>query len=493
MAHHVSDVVGRLLESHAFDELRSYSGNLSCVVLATSNGWVPSSDDAGVARLVDILKQYLTNTGHPENSSFLLRYALTVPGTQRGVVPPLMALEENRGGFSTRRQREAEGQVRRLREALAIGAFFFSISDDDAQQAIRDLLSYCDRFPKVCDAELLKEFRQLRGEQAERLESEAIRCLEVKDKPIVDIGIQILRNMARFRDTGLTEPTCGALIARNIFCPAHLYLGASESVAAQLASLIDKGPKDLTLNRLLLALAWTRSELAFRAFRSWVQHPPRWVESLNLPIEEFLPSAGWCLDEEGNRRDLISLNCFRLSAQTDSTVANVICRESLSDNCPSCGGAKALLFDFSKVSEDFFNGTFAEAPKRIVCCLRCSCYAAVYTRYLHDGESVWLSPTEVAEPSLGENSNLEVCYRKVETLPIPPFAFADPCSLDDDATTLGGIPTWVQDAEFPRCIDCGRFMTFLAQHDNGPLGEEGVYYTFFCATCRVAAVTYQQT
>jgi hypothetical protein len=63
----------------------------------------------------------------------------------------------------------------------------------------------------------------------------------------------------------------------------------------------------------------------------------------------------------------------------------------------------------------------------------------------------------------------------------------------NDASTLGGIPMWLQHTEFPRCIECGRFMTFLAQHDNGPLRDEGIYYVFFCAQCHVAAVTYQQT
>jgi hypothetical protein len=63
----------------------------------------------------------------------------------------------------------------------------------------------------------------------------------------------------------------------------------------------------------------------------------------------------------------------------------------------------------------------------------------------------------------------------------------------DDASTVGGVPMWLQDAEYPRCIECDRYMSFLAQHDNGPLGEEGIYYAFYCARCRISAVSYQQT
>jgi hypothetical protein len=63
----------------------------------------------------------------------------------------------------------------------------------------------------------------------------------------------------------------------------------------------------------------------------------------------------------------------------------------------------------------------------------------------------------------------------------------------DDSSTLGGVPMWVQDTDHPRCVECGRVMTFLAQHDNGPLKEEGVYYAFFCSSCYIVAVNYQQT
>lgn len=486
MTEHAYDPVAHLLEMHAADELRSYIGNLSAVVHAVANKWVPAYDEPGVPELMDTLRQYLTSTGHPEDDLFLLRYGLTIPGTQRGIVPPLMALEENRGGFSVRRQREAEGQIRRLREALAVGRSSFSASDGDTQHAILKLAALCDRLPRIRDAELLLRFRELTEVQAEQLAAEAMRCVDAEDEPLVDVGTQILQRLACFRDAGLTEATCDGLIARSIFSPSSLYRDACESVASRLAELIDNGPDQ----HLLLALAWTRSEAALQTFRSWSQRVPRWAESLHVPVEEYLPSAGWCLDEAGNRRDVISLDCFRLVASTSAT-ANVICRKTLSDICPSCGGPQGVLFDFTKANGRFFAGALAEAPRRVSCCLHCSCYGTVFTRYRSDGTKDWLSPIEPSKYPF--NDSPVPCNRTLEPSPIPPFAYAEPYDLDDDASTLGGIPMWLQDAEFPRCIDCGRLMTFLAQHDNGPLGEAGIYYAFFCAQCRVAGVTYQQT
>jgi len=492
MAGHVNDPVGHLLKLHAADELRSYIGNLSAVVHAVENNWVPAQTDPGVPELLDTLRRHLTEAGYPGDNDFLLRFGLTVPGCQRGIVPPLMVLEEKRGGFSARRQREAEGQISRLREALTIGRFFFLNLDGDTRQAILNLADLCNRLPRASGAELLFQFRQLGEEQAEQLAAEAMRCVDAEEKSLLDVGTQILQRLACFRDGGLSEATCDGLIARSIFWPSSLYRDASESVASRLVDRIEKGPDQLALNHLLLALVWTRSEVSLQAFRSWGQLTPRWAASLHVPPEEYMPSAGWCLDEAGNRRDVVSLDCFRLVGPSGTATANVTCRTTLSDNCPSCGGPQGLLFDFMKANEDCFTGALADAPRRVLCCLHCSCYGTVFTRYHPDGTTDWLSPIEPSEFVYEVGDSPSPCYRTLEARPIPPFVYAEPCDLGD-ASTLGGIPMWLQDAAFPRCIDCGRLMTFLAQHDNGPLGEEGVYYAFFCEDCRVAAVTYQQT
>ncbi|MBM4071632.1 MAG: hypothetical protein FJ271_22285 [Planctomycetes bacterium] len=489
MAGRATNPVSHLFAIHAADEIRSYAGRLTAVVHAVENNWVPAHDDPGVPELLNTLRQFLIGAGLPEDNLFLLCYGLTAPGMQRGIVPPLMVLEENRGGFSARRQREAEAQIRQLRGVLAIGRFFFPQLDSDAQKAIFELADLCNRLPRPSSAEWLPGFRQLNDVQANQLAVEAIRCLDAGEKSLVEFGTRILQRLACFRDAGLTESTCDDLIARKIFWPSSLYRDTSASVARRLVDLRDHGPDR---NLLLLALAWTRSEAALRAFQGWTEHAPPWAKSLYVPPQQYLLSAGWCLDEAGNRRDVISLDCFRLTGPSGVSDGNVVCRRSLSEECPSCGGPKGVLFDFTQTNEDLFSGPLAEAPRRILCCLHCSCYGPVFTRYHPDGTADWLSPLEPNEFAYEDGHSREHCYRTLEASPIPPFACAGLDNLDD-ASALGGIPMWLQDDEFPRCIDCGRFMTFLAQHDNGPLGEEGLYNAFFCVECRVAGVTYQQT
>ena len=62
------------------------------------------------------------------------------------------------------------------------------------------------------------------------------------------------------------------------------------------------------------------------------------------------------------------------------------------------------------------------------------------------------------------------------------------------ASQIGGQPNWVQDAQYPKCPDCGQSMHFLAQLDNGDFpSHEGIHYAFLCADCRVTATHYQQS
>jgi hypothetical protein len=58
---------------------------------------------------------------------------------------------------------------------------------------------------------------------------------------------------------------------------------------------------------------------------------------------------------------------------------------------------------------------------------------------------------------------------------------------------LGGEPAWIQQPDYPSCPSCDTLMMHIGQlewdHlDNG----EGMSYIFWCDTCAVSALTYQQ-
>lgn len=64
-----------------------------------------------------------------------------------------------------------------------------------------------------------------------------------------------------------------------------------------------------------------------------------------------------------------------------------------------------------------------------------------------------------------------------------------------EESQLGGVPNWIQDAEYPRCPGCQRRMLCIGQvaMDDIIPDHEGMTYAFLCAECGKAATTYQQT
>lgn len=485
------DMVDRLFQMHLADELRSCTGNLAAVMDIVGKGWLPPADAPEYREHLDALRKHMAQVGHPEDDDFLLRYALTVPGRRRGIVPPLIVLSEGRGGLSARRLEEAEGQIVRLREALAVGRELVPGLSTDTRQAIAQLAEIAGAMDRG-GASSLRAFQALTPAQAADLAGRAVGLLDSKAENVFEIGTRILQELACFRMLPLDEALCASLVERGIFWPASIYRDAGGTVARKLAALIEETSDTLELDHRLLSLAWTRSDEAHRQFRRWARQAPEWAALLHIPPADYLPDAGWCLDKKGVRKDLVSLQCHRLRLTKGKGKHSIKCRAAVKKRrCPACGGPLAHLFDFSGVTASLFQGILADAPRKVLCCLHCACYAPTFASYADDGEAEWLSPHEACAFEFGGTP--DECLREMEEERCPPFACAVEFALDD-ASTLGGVPMWVQYAAYPHCIRCGQVMTFLAQHDNGPLlTEVGVYYAFFCAACRVSAVGYQQT
>ena len=72
----------------------------------------------------------------------------------------------------------------------------------------------------------------------------------------------------------------------------------------------------------------------------------------------------------------------------------------------------------------------------------------------------------------------------------------------ENLNRIGGAPTWIQGADYPTCSECNAPMRFVLQLDSelptvdgGPFswGSGGIGYVFWCAPCRVSALSYQDT
>lgn len=490
MVENLGDLVSRLVMVHAQAELRSYRGNLSHAARLVENGWLPDAGDPQATAHFDTLRQYLAANGDPSDDLFLLRLGLTIPGAQRGIVPPILVLQSDRGGFSTRRQREAAGQIARLREALAIGRYFLPGVSSDTQTATIELAKCAQDQSRPDDADLLESFNQLSHDEVDRLTARALACLR-GEKPVCEVGVRLLQHLTGFRDSPLTETCCLALMEHGVFWPSSLYRDSGERVGRELINSIERAGDLLTLSHRLLALAWTRSIAAQRAFHAWTRHVPDWAETLHVPPANYSLGAGWCLNEDGQARELIcSKRCFRLGSAGSRKSSDISALATHDRICTSCGSRLVWLFDFSRAAAHLESVGLVGGPTMVLCCPNCAHYGPVFAKYHADSTAEIVSTPQEAVKAADSEYGPQVRY--LTPVPCPPFVCAEPFRLGD-ASTLGGVPMWLQDSEYPRCIECDRYMNFIAQLDNGPQGEEGIHYAFYCRRCRVTAVSYQQT
>ena len=481
-----SEAAAAVLTSHLLSHLMSYRGSLQLAIEATDNGWLPAEDDPRI----EVLARFIAGEARLPDDAFPLRVGLIVPGLQRGVHPPLLVLSESRGGLSKPRLAEAAGQVMRLKAALAIGHALRPALSSNQERAARELFALLPERRADLRAAEVDAYVRLTPSDVTGLANAGLELLESRVEEVRTIGSNLLQRLATFRFEPLGQEVLRALVRRGLLWPASIYRDAPEGIVDELLRLLERPNPGVSINHLLSALAWTRSTKARAAFLEWEKSPPPWAPQLVAPARDYLQTAAWSLDAEGNRRDLASAVCFQLLPQGKTGANGTKCFEKADKKCPACRTTLRWLFEFATVDLSRLGPAWAAAPKRVLACLVCAWSGAVFADYADNGAS--LHRPAVQGEKVRDDSLPGPLIRAVSSSPFPPFAAAESFSIED-ASTLGGVPMWLQDAGYPRCPRCGVEMLFLAQFDNGSIEEEGIYYAFFCGGCRISAVTYQQT
>lgn len=335
-------------------------------------------------------------------------------------------------------------------------------------------------------------YRSLEPDEARGLARLALDAFEPGEFGITQ---EILLGLACLRPCSLGE-FHEAMVDRRIFYPGVIYHGASPDVAARIVEML---PGDDT-NHMLVALAWIGDEVVRDAFRAWRAVPPEWVARLHIPPHRYAEQAGWEMTPQGESRDLFVRGCHPLvepgTEQVDAGIARVV--DDHDEACGWCGRRMATLLDLDLGSPKLAFLGLRGRRLRIATCDVCTCYGTVLTRIDPDGDSSWH----------GSNRRPDYLPEKVEDwgrLPGGCLVYGErPRHWLEAADWLvpgvrfsqvGGHPTWIQDAEYPRCPECERPMPFVAQVSNEDCQEhaEGIYYMFACPECGVAATTYQQS
>ena len=341
-------------------------------------------------------------------------------------------------------------------------------------------------------------YRSLSLDEIEQL---VVPAIESKIPGKGGLAEDVLRNLSCLNPGSLT-PFHDQLIDRHLYYPGRAFHRATSRTTDRIMEALTAVAtmNRLTTNHMLCALAWIGDETVQSTFAFWRSNPPGWTSSLHVPAHEYAQQAGWELTADGTRRDLFLRTCHPLvppeSDSANRDVLKVVVEHE--DACRWCDRRMTTMLDLalSKPELDFL-GIHGERL-RLATCDVCTCYGTVLTTVRFNGWAKWAD--ENTKPSYLPENTGDWPRMQSESLvfsskPRHWIEGADWCSLAGSSSQVGGHPTWIQDACFPACPECGRLMMFVAQVAVEDIDEhgEGIYYLHLCKSCGRGATHYQQS
>ncbi|MGG1516935.1 DUF1963 domain-containing protein [Paenibacillus oryzisoli] len=338
-------------------------------------------------------------------------------------------------------------------------------------------------------------YHQLTKGDRERLETYAISLIDQGD---FDQAETILLSLVCFTDAQI-ERGLNALYHKGKYYPGILYKKAWPAIRDELINLVERDPANR--NHLLLALAWIGDEVVVRLFAEWKENPPVWASNLYVPPENYAHEAGWELDQDSQKRLLFHHESFTFEVYgekitgSESVKAAVVGLQPDDQCCPWCHGKLMVLIDFNLQDPLVrFLKLFGQRL-RIAACMHCNCYGTVFTNVELDGSYSWSKFNTIPEflPETEPDEELTCSTMRLSDRPMGTYEGAY-WTLEAPTSQIGGHPAWIQDAEYPTCPCCLETMVFIGQMDMEQAADnEGIFYTFLCRACLIAAVNYQQT
>jgi hypothetical protein len=276
------------------------------------------------------------------------------------------------------------------------------------------------------------------------------------------------------------------LIKRKIFYYPEIYRHADESIADKLIQLIED--KDVNINHILICLAWIGTQNVIDFFVDSSRNRPKWTKNLYVSPKEYADQSGWIIEPNGTRRELIAKEVKVLKNKDEADFVRTDFQTFVkhSVNCPFCKNKLTIVFStqINKLMTEFTT------------CLLCGCYEPIFMRINKNGQSTWHE----------KNKKWEHFDESMEMDPIAPntLVLTDEIRKPEysinqfvaiSKSQIGGYPTWIHDAEYLKCHDCGETMDFIGQIDFEDVKEygEGIYYFQHCKKCNITGTNYQQT
>lgn len=289
-----------------------------------------------------------------------------------------------------------------------------------------------------------------------------------------------------------TKEIANSAFEKNIFYPPTLFRNASEEIQNKLIDLI-LNPDCKNANHILNCLAVIGNEKVREAFYKLEKSPLPWRKKLHVNPSFYAELGGWSFDNNGKRIELNYKECYSIIKEERQDNAIKI-GEIKTENCSVCSCQTVNILTLNGNDERLYflglNGTIT-----IPICPNCAtmCEKTII-RYKIDGESTF----EIIEPFEEKNFISKEDLKKLTTNNLKLSKTKKPVYFscgNDDVSTIGGNPEWVQDWQYESCPDCEKKMKLLSaiSWDQVLDGSEGILYIEICTDCSIAIAFHQQT
>lgn len=257
------------------------------------------------------------------------------------------------------------------------------------------------------------------------------------------------------------------------------------------------------LDVMLRMLAWIGDDMV----RRWLQTRGRaWGALFYLSAEDYASEGGWGLTTDKARRELTFLVAYQLvdredtDAKEDASGGPVAVMTPFDDHCRWCGRRLTALLDLDlrdpALTFLHLNGT----RLRLVICEECSLWNRVYMDVSLAGGARWNAHNEREGQSYGAGDGEMWLTPTDHHLVLGPRCVSATEAVargnDWDISQVGGMPGWVQNADYPPCPSCQRRMLFVGEVAVEVVTDraiDGVFYGFLCPDCLLTTAIYQCT
>jgi hypothetical protein len=279
------------------------------------------------------------------------------------------------------------------------------------------------------------------------------------------------------------------LLDNEVFYYGEIYLRADEKFADELIAAFgtvdDEEAYTLPVNHILCALAAIPCKRTNDFLLRSSEPPlPIWARRLHIFPKDYAHVGGWETSDDGIPKLLFDrlVTAFEQCEKTDASPKSPVV--ALSEICGLCGQPLTLVFD---------------GEQKLAACLYCSCYQTIYTK---TREVLWHEKNTPGDffqrhPEYMKNDK-EITARFTHGIRPTDEKRQAAWTANEFAyitrTQIGGMPTAINDMDYPKCPDCGKTMRFKAQFDMADIEDgEGLYYFFVCEDCGVTAANYGQS